>query len=457
MVLLCLSFLICCFHFIKAEQQVYSLIDIIEIARNRGTRIKIISNDYQSQIQQVKIYRSEAFPKIEFLSGIGYASQTLQSEISTGEDVEGLFDRISGTLLNWSLSLEQPVFRFGQIINSLRLASLSKKLTGKNSDLQRDQYYLQVIEQYIKAYVAQFEYNITQESVEQSRRNLQKTSIDFDLNHASKLDLLRAQAHLDGQKALLVSAESDRRLSVKELNIMIGLTDSTDYSLTIEDDDSFFIIPDTIHEQNPEIVIKKLELEFRENLRRNAWSAFFPSINLSGSVSNEFMAVDTSGFGEIIVTSSPVSSGGFAEIPVAVDFFNPDFINYSIGLQLKWNAFDGMRSIAQYRQAKAEEQKSRLELHQLELEIENDINEIKDRLVSIKNTISAYQLQFDAAKLALNQAEIDLKDGFIDMISYIDVLKEYQNAARSLDNAKLQNILLIAQLRIITGSGIFSD
>ena len=101
-------------------------------------------------------------------------------------------------------------------------------------------------------------------------------------------------------------------------------------------------------------MLKRLEADFNTYLRKNAWSSFFPSLNLFGSIFNEFMAVDTSGLAEMFLLE-PQAGEAVPEIPVSTDFFNPDLINYSIGIELSWNIFDGKRSFAQYRQAKRQE------------------------------------------------------------------------------------------------------
>ena len=124
--------------------------------------------------------------------------------------------------------------------------------------------------------------------------------------------------------------------------------------LVLDTSGSFLQIPSRPDRENLQIVLKRLEADFNTYLRKNAWSSFFPSLNLFGSIFNEFMAVDTSGLAEMFLLE-PQAGEAVPEIPVSTDFFNPDLINYSIGIELSWNIFDGKRSFAQYRQAKRQE------------------------------------------------------------------------------------------------------
>jgi outer membrane protein len=153
----------------------------------------------------------------------------------------------------------------------------------------------------------------------------------------------------------------------------------------------------------------------------------------------------------------PQEGEAIPEIPVSTDFFNPDLINYSIGIELSWNIFDGKRSFARYRQAKQQEKATFLELEQLERENRNEIQEIKNQISVADNSIEAYRLQFEASQKALKQADIDFQDGFIDAISYLEIEQEYRNAALNLDNQRLRRLLLQAQLRVALGLRIFGD
>lgn len=431
----------------------YSLQDILSIASKRGSRMEIIQTRTDADLQQVEIYKAEAYPNVDFVTSFGYANQSLQ-----GRPFESalFIDRIDGYLFSWSFSLQQPVFKFGQIINSFKLASLSRKITQNSSDLQRDNYLLEVINQFIQAYTGQFDYLIATQSLNRSERIYGRTSLDFETGRVSKRELLRIQASLEGDRALLLSSASNRALSIKKLNILVGLQDSADYLLVLDTAGSFLQFPSQSNTENLQIVLKRLEADVNTYLRKNAWSSFFPSINLTGSIFNEFMAVDTSGLTEL-ATLEPDAGEGVPEIPVSSDFFNPDLINYSIGLELSWNIFDGKRSFAQYRQAKQQEKATFLELEQMERENRNEIQEVKNQISVADNTIEAYRLQFEASQKALQQADMDFQDGFIDAISYLEIEQEYRNAALNLDNQRLRRLLLQAQLRVALGLRIFGD
>ena len=55
------------------------------------------------------------------------------------------------------------------------------------------------------------------------------------------------------------------------------------------------------------------------------------------------------------------------------------------------------------------------------------------------------------------QAEMDIKDGFIDAVTYLEIDQEYRSAARQLDEAKLQKLLLQAQLQVALGLPVYKN
>jgi outer membrane protein TolC len=193
---------------------------------------------------------------------------------------------------------------------------------------------------------------------------------------------------LEGDRALLLSSSGNRTLSIKKLNVLIGLDDTADYLLVLDTSGSFLQIPSQIDKENLQIVLKRLEADFNTYLRKNAWSSFFPSLNLFGSIFNEFMAVDTSGLTEMFILE-PQEGEAIPEIPVSTDFFNPDLINYSIDRAFLEH-FRWKRSFARYRQAKQQEKATFLELEQLERENRNEIQEIKNQISVADNSIEAY-------------------------------------------------------------------
>ncbi len=446
---------------ISSAQTKYTLYDILSIGEKQSTRIKIIEYKANFDKQQAQMYLSEALPNIDFSSGFAYSNQSqLGTQLSSSTDIISIFDRIDGLLFNWSISLQQPLFDFGKLFNSFKLASLGMDILKQNRLLQRNIYFLEVIQQFIRSYMYQSEYAISLQSLSHSRRLMNKMQLDYDYNQTSKTNLLRTTSAFENNIADSIRARTNKKLSRQELSLLIGLPDSTAYELVLDTYAIRFKENKNDSTENIEVRLKTLETKVNERLRRNTWAAFFPKLSLTASIGNEFFIIDTTGMTDILIDlqnpDGKDSTGNFLrEIPVGWDYFNPDYFNYSIGLLLTWNIFDGTRSWASYKQAKLKEQQSNLELTELKRENNYTQSEISGQINAITSAIMAYRFQLEASEKALEQAEMDFKNGFINAVDYLDVNNEYRNAALQLDNAGLQKILLQAQLQMASGLPVF--
>lgn len=445
-------------------QSYYTLQQILSIADKNGTRIKIIENNALADKEQAQIYISEAFPKIELSSGLSYTNQTLRgNQFSSTADIVAIFNRLDGLMVNWSLSLQQPIFTFGKTINSLKLASLGREILEQNRLLQRDLFFLQVIEQYAVLYIDQFELNIAAQSLARSKRLLEKIQLDYEYAHTSRIDLLRTKSTFAGNTADSMRAATAKKLSRQKLNVMIGLPDSCEYELLLDTAERYSEKPDMRESGNIEMTLKLLETRVNERLRRNAWASLWPSLSFTASINNEIFTIDTTGMTGVYLAYLEENGGLppnapevlFPENPGPGEYLNPDFFNYSAGVLLTWNIFDGTRSLAAHRQAKLVEGKSKLELEQMKLENSNTIMDIHGQISTLIGAIEAYRLQYQASQKALEQAEVDIKDGFIDAVTYLEIDREYNVAARQLDEAKLQKLLLQAKLQVALGLPVY--
>lgn len=447
-------------------QSHYTLQQILSIADQRGTRIKIIENNALANREQAQMYLADALPKIELSSGLSYSNQTLRgNQVSTTVDILSIFDRLDGLMVNWSLSLKQPLFSFGKTFNSLKLASLGKDILEQNRLLQRDIFFLQVIEQYTITYIDQFELNIAKQSLARSQKLLEKIQLDYEFAHSSRMDLLRTKSAFAGNAADSIRAATAKLVSRQKLNVMIGLPDTCEYELVLDTTERYSEKPDMRKSGNIEITLKLLETRVNDRLRRNAWASLWPSLSLTASINNEIFTIDTTGLTGLYLAYMEQNGGLppnapevlFPENPGPGEYFNPDFFNYSAGVLLTWNIFDGTRSWAAHRQAKLKEGQSKLELEQMRLENSNKIMEIKGQISTLIAVIEAYRLQYLASQKALEQAEMDIKDGFIDAGTYLEIDREYNTAARQLDEAKLQKLLLQAQLQVTLGLPVYKN
>ena len=447
---------------ITRGEYMYSLRDILSIARKNATGIQVIQYQARAERAQTDIYKSEAFPVVSFQSGSSYMSQSLRGQGIQESFLFLIIDRINGYVFDWALSVQQPLITFGRVSSALRLAGVSDSLTDANQRYQEDIFYLRVIELFTRAYTAQLDLQIAQDALQRSERIYERSELDYRADRISQRDFYRIEAQLRGDQANLITARSDRTITRSRLNTTIGLGEEDVYSLVLDTGRTVFDTPDTIL-QNTQIFLKKLQADIYRHQQKGIRSGLFPSISLSGSITNQFMIIDTSGLTELYLEYLDRNGGdtgemalGIPDIPSPLDYFNPGYFNYLIGLQLTWNIFDGKRIFAQLRQARLNEDIARAELQQLEESTRTDREELRMKLSALDSSISAVQLRFNAAEKALSRAEEDIERGFIDAILFLEIQQEFQATVRQLDSLRLQQLLLRARLRILHGLPVYA-
>ncbi|HEX2958947.1 MAG TPA: TolC family protein, partial [Chitinispirillaceae bacterium] len=280
------------YFFNTTAQTHYTLQDILSIGAKKGTRIKIIENKAMADKQQAQMYLSEALPQIGLSTSFDYSNQSQLGTQLTSTNVS-IFDRIDGLLFNWSISIQQPLIDFGNIFNSFKLATLGMDILTQNRLLQRNLYFLDIIQPFIQSYMYQYEYTISLQSLAHSRRLMNKMQLDFEYNQTSRIDLLRTKAAFENNNADSIKARTNKEIARQKLNLLIGLDDSTVYELVL--DPSSMQYEQNVNDSfvNLEIRLKTLETKVNELLRRNTWAAMLPKLNLTVSLNNEFFIIDT--------------------------------------------------------------------------------------------------------------------------------------------------------------------
>ncbi|MDO5575478.1 MAG: TolC family protein [Fibrobacter sp.] len=467
--LICLELLITffavCLNADSITQNQYSLMELLAIADSAGNRLEIINRNESLSRTDADMYRSELWPSIQFSTAVSYVNQSLMGQSSSGTEISRIFNRMDGYNLDWSIFFEQSVLTFGKLLNTLKMARLADKSIGYAKRFQRDSYFLEVIQQFTHAFIAQSDYGIYSETIERAQRIYNQVNTDFTAGMASKRELLLIESAMQRDQANLIEARNRMKSEKKRLAILIGLNCMIDSLYYTKNELALW----RLHENNIdtgkslELTIKELEVEQNEYQKRYARAEIFPSLNLTGSIQNSFLIIDTSGltgrYLEYLESTGEevdqMEVSPFAGNPGSESYFDPDFFSYSIGLSLVWNIFDRKRTIDNYKRARYAVELSRLELEQMRKEYRNSISDTKGKLFALDSMISALELQYLASKMALEQAQIDHDNRYINVVDYLDVVEESRDALRSLEQTRLQYLITQIQLRIAMGFPVY--
>ena len=449
---------------VAAESSNFTLEQVLAIAAEKSDELAIIEKRTESGYAEVDIYRAEAYPMVSFATGVSYVNQSLSGQPFQNE-LMTLFDRLDGGAFNWGLNLQQPLLTFGKVRSALKLAKSREKSLVTLKRLERDRVFLGVMELFASAYSAQRDHELAEKAVERSGRLHTRVRSDFEFGRVSRRDYLRIEALLQRDRAQLIASSNLLKTTARHLAVMIGLDDSTVFTLYIDEKGAFSRPPQNQVSTNMLLALKEEEGQLYEEQGKYFRAGAFPSLYLVGSIANQFMAIDTSGMtgkaldylSEKTGQQATDAKAYFSSLPKAEKYFDPDFFNYTIGVQLSWNIFDGKRTWAQYKQAKLNFEKAQRELQLIKKRNDVEMEEARNRVTAIDSMAVAVRLQVEAAQKALEQVEIDYKDGITDITTFLEADSEFREAAKQYDLLKVQKMLAIAHLRFVMGLPVYGE
>ncbi|MBD3317532.1 MAG: hypothetical protein GF344_17210 [Chitinivibrionales bacterium] len=466
----------------------YTLEDILVAAWHRADEITIAELQYRAGLEEVTTYRANAMPSVNFNTGVNYVGQSMAQSVSYGELTQIIGDHLTGVQLSWNLSVRQPILTFGRVSSALKMAKVRDSMLVDGKRLNYDLFALEVAQTWVDAYLAQHRESVARTALAQSRKLQARLEVDVSTGAASQTDKLRVDGRVKFAEANLLSASSAREMAMRRLRDIAELETTEPINLTLSDDGVPFEAPPPSAEgKSLEVSMAGYSASMLEHNIKGERSALLPSIYLVGSLYNDFMMPDTSGMTQGWVDynkklsnmegNSQSPGGGsagdgstqeegtsdastyVAPFPLAVpkpsSYFDPDYINFAVGLQLSWTIFDGRRSAATYRKTRLEAEKADREYRKRLEENETAIRESRDALKVLTQNAEAAKLQLSAARRAYEQAQRDYESGSEDITTLLAVEAEMLDAELAVEELRANRLLAVASLRLALGLPVY--
>ncbi len=474
--------------------QSYTIEQLVTQVKDRSDDIEISEIEYKATGEDVKMSRAEAFPQINLSTGVGYAgtSREPQKYASPPPSVKnnpmGYLTHLHGTTLNWGVTLSQPLITFGKVKSALAIADIYKEQRNDSRSIKKEGYYASVVQAFTTAYTAQQDVAIAEQTVAHDERYLEKIRVEFDLGTALPRDTLNVLAKLSASKSALIRAKVKLRTDLRKLSVLTEVP--MDESTALEYDPTGWLSEITTQsdkEKSLELLLKESEVAMREEQIQYERSKLFPAIYLNAKLDNSYMIPNVSqakrdiknsdGFKESPNTltfrtnSEPPKDSMISKdlhinnymdtiaekIPGIDKLFSPDYVNYSIGLQLTWNIYDGNRMRSNARKTRYLHDKARVELKKLEDEKSIVIAESQDIYKAIEESKVAATIQRDALKRAFESISDDYDDGYAEFLTFSDMERNIAAAEKQIYALNMQKILAVTQHRIASGISIVKE
>lgn len=289
--------------------------------------------------------RREQHYQIRYLADIG------QNFDANGNKIDPKFYPSYMSEMNNTFSLRMNLYTGGRLENQRAAARYGLNVADMTLENSRQLVRYRTAVAYYQVLARAAYVRVQQEAVKLLEEHLHTVEIQYEVGVVAKSDMLATDVQLANVQKALNSAQGDYLTAVAQLNNLIGLTVDTE------------IIPSSVENFSHYPLTEAECLDYSFAHRPDGISAMY-------AVKQAEAAKDAAKAG-YRPNVAAVAQGGFS----GEGNFTADHTreNWSIGIQMSWNIFDGGITSAQVEQAKARERiaesQARQQLETIELEV----------------------------------------------------------------------------------------
>jgi outer membrane protein TolC len=308
------------------------------------------------------------------------------------------------TIGSGRLSASQLLWDFGKTWAATDAAKANSDSARENVELQKDLIVLAVKESYFTQLLASRLVVVSAQAVDRSELNLKSARGFYDVGTRPKFDVTRAEVDVANARVALIRAQNAVSLARIGLNQAMGIAinsptrikDILAYEPVKFDQNS--LVAEAFR-QRPEYKRALLSAEAAEATVRQNFRDFFPGVFGVGSVGASRFQNDFQGQGG---SNTP-------------GVFTSEAKDWQVGLELRWNIFDGGNKIAKYREAKALLEAAQAGVRDQELQIWQQVEQAYVNVVAAEEQIGAAQKAVESAQenFRLSQGRFDAGVGTI--------------------------------------------
>ena len=367
-----------------------TLQEVIKLAEERATQIKLSQLDLQKVQAQIKEVKSNLYPKI-VLNG-NYSR--IDKNLNTGFTLENQYRA--------SISVIQKVFD-KTVFESLKYAKQSIKL----QKAIKNQIKTKVIDTAQRLYFAvllrKSILGLKKETLNYWKKNLEYTQEKFNVGLTNKFNLLRTKAQYNLALSDYRQALSDYKKALIDLKRFLFLQEITPPQEDLKKLSFKKIDFSKIEKKNPELLVYKEKINVAQKQIDVAKATNYPTLELQA----EYRTFNTIRFPEL------------------KEFW---LKGYTISLNFNFVIYDGMQKKSKIIQSKIDKLKEELNLKDKVEKLKGEYEKILEDINTLETKLEALKINLEASKEALNLSTERYKYGLTDIIEVLDSQRAYDEA-----------------------------
>lgn len=221
---------------LSAQTKALSLRDAVAMGIQNSKALKLAAHEIEQALAQVEQAKDASLPSAEISLGYNHAlmlSQSFSLPAANGNDPQKLNLPFDNTLYQSTLSISQPIFAGNRFHYARQSADLLLQISKLNADADKDEVVFTIIQSYINYYKLRQNQKILAQNLEDIENKLVEIKKFEGQGLATKNDVLRFELEKSNMKLSAIELDNNRKIVNYNLNILLGLPDST----VIEEED----------------------------------------------------------------------------------------------------------------------------------------------------------------------------------------------------------------------------
>ncbi len=388
----------------SAEEDVLTLDDAVRLAIARHqdvAKARAAADALKGKIREV---RAQALPDIKFESNTSrWRDPSLLNASGLDNFPEDLRNALVPTAVNlfvYGVTVKQPLFTQGKVGTALRLASIEAEGALSEIDRAQQDVALAATKAFYSLLWAERYRILVGETQEQKKLHAAMARTRFRNGVATEVDVLRSEVAVANGTPDLVRADNAIRQARAQLNYYLGRPLDTAIRLAGDFQENTGEQPD-LSELERDALRRRPEIARLRIAERSA------DTQIALAKAEDRTRLEFTG-----------KYGLMARLPK--NLLNPEFIQWTAGVNFTFPLFDGFRRSGLITQALASQRVARLERDKFEQQVRLSIQQSYDDLQAAKESIAAARATVGEAEKVLAMMQNNYKFGAATTLDILD-------------------------------------
>ncbi len=337
---------------------------------------------------------------------------------------------------SYSLSLSQPLFTGGKLLQAFRIADASFQIAGEDLKKEKDSTSFNVVNAYYTVLKADKMVELNQQQIDNTQKYLDMVKVFYSSGLSTKADMLRVEAELANLRQAQIRLKNILTVSKLSFNSILGRDLKTEVSLQ-EPSENIFV--------DKEVAVPTLLKTAYE--KRPEWRAFLQATRIA----DETVGLARGDFFPQLMLSGSYGST-YTNYPQTRHF---DLRNWKAMVMGSFNIFDGFYNWNKVWEAQANVDMMKAQKQGLSDNIELEITSAASDLQSTYEQIAAAKITVDLSQDSFEYAEASYKSHIGTNIAVLDAQTLLFQSQSSLWSAKYDYQIAKAKINKAVGVTIF--